>query len=363
MAGDEASRARRRAAPSSISAIPAALTGSTEKPNSPRTRQIAPSAPGRSRPGCNISKPSRPSAPSESRIVMMFGSITASRIRVQSQVHVLDLRAGEVELEALRHGLVALELFSSAGSVGATASITFVFSASSAVRFDALRTAASAHCTLRPWLFASARSDAAASFTTLRRRSVLDVLAADADRRRRADVRLRRHREDVGGLPIHTPADAARAPFGRDVDDDRDLRRELPLVDLPHRVREPAGRVEHDHDRVVAVVVRAVDLLDQVVRRDRVHVVLEVHREHAWLVAAPRRRQAARQRRLPRQEARARAALFTAVRILFGRGSSTLSAKPISGTVATLARRMKTHSPRLSLSRPSRSLPPRRART
>ena len=36
---------------------------------------------------------------------------------------------------------------------------------------------------------------------------------------------------------------------------------ELLLHDLPHRVLEAAGRVEHDHGRVVAVVVRAVELV------------------------------------------------------------------------------------------------------
>ena len=81
-----------------------------------------------------------------------------------------------------------------AGS-GAMTSITFCASASVAPRFDALRTAASAQATLRPCARASSRSEAAASLIDLAPQVGLDVLAADVDRRRRADVRLRRHRE------------------------------------------------------------------------------------------------------------------------------------------------------------------------
>ena len=47
------------------------------------------------------------------------------------------------------------------------------------------------------------------------------------------------------------------------------------LVDLAHRVEQAAGRVENDHDGVVVALVRAVDLVGQVVLRDRVDVVVE----------------------------------------------------------------------------------------
>ena len=98
--------------------------------------------------------------------------------------------------------------------MGATASITFAFSASSAVRFDALRTAASAHATLRPWLFASARSDAAASFTTLRRRSFWmssppTLIGVDEPMFVCGAIA-----RTSAASPIQTPADAARAPSG-----------------------------------------------------------------------------------------------------------------------------------------------------
>ena len=93
-------------------------------------------------------------------------------------------------------------------------SITFIRSASAAVRLDALRTAESAHCALRPWLFERARSEAAASLTTLRRRSLpmlapvpligveepMFVCGAIASRSAASE--------------IQTPAEAARAPSG-----------------------------------------------------------------------------------------------------------------------------------------------------
>ena len=51
-------------------------------------------------------------------------------------------------------------------------SITLSFSASSAVTFAPSRTARSAQRGLRPWNFARPLSEAAASLTTLRRRSL-----------------------------------------------------------------------------------------------------------------------------------------------------------------------------------------------
>jgi hypothetical protein len=113
---------------------------------------------------------------------------------------------------------------------------------------------------------------------------LLDVLAPDADRRRRADVRLRCHREDVAGLADPDTGRGGPRPVGIDVDDHRDLRRQLRFVDVLHRVGQAAGRIEKDDDRVVALLVRALDLADGVVGRDRVDVVVELDRED------PRRR-------------------------------------------------------------------------
>ncbi len=98
--------------------------------------------------------------------------------------------------------------------MGAITSMTFISSASVAVRLSALRTACSAQSPFRPCVSASARSDFAASLTTLRFRSegispppaatgveeprfVLGAIAATS-----------------AACTIHTPAEAARAPSG-----------------------------------------------------------------------------------------------------------------------------------------------------
>ncbi len=105
-------------------------------------------------------------------------------------------------------------VFNSAGSDGASRSITFICSASCAVRFDALRTARSAHAALRPWVFASPRSDAAASLTTLRRRSLemfvpLPLIGVDEPMFVFGAIA-----STSAASEIQTPADAARAPPG-----------------------------------------------------------------------------------------------------------------------------------------------------
>src|SRR5581483_12440014 len=92
--------------------------------------------------------------------------------------------------------------------------ITFMRSASVSVRFDALRTARSAHAAFRPWLRASERSDAAASFTTLRRRSEpmfapVPLIGVDEPMFVPGAIASR-----SAAWAIHTPAEAARAPLG-----------------------------------------------------------------------------------------------------------------------------------------------------
>src|SRR5581483_6979739 len=104
-------------------------------------------------------------------------------------------------------------------------------------------------------------------------------VAAVADRRRGADRRLRRHCEDVGGLRDEHAGGACARTLWCDVDDHRHLGLELLLHHLVHRVDEAARGVELDHDRVVAALVRAVDLVRQVVGRDRVDVVVELGQE------------------------------------------------------------------------------------
>ena len=169
----------------------------------------------------------------------------------------------------------------------------------SAVRFDALRTAASAHAALRPCVFASARSEAAASFTTLRRRSLpmfepLELIGVDEpmfvpapSRARRPPARSRRRPT----RRARRPARRRRSPASS---------RQLGLHDLPHRRREAAGRVEQDHGRVVAVLRGAVELAVSQSCVTGLTSAVEVDREHA------RPRRGARGSAARRARARAR---------------------------------------------------------
>jgi hypothetical protein len=93
--------------------------------------------------------------------------------------------------------------------------MTFMRSASSAERFDALRTARSAHLAFRPCVRARTRSDAAASLTTFRRRSLsrswpLPLIGVDEPMLVSGAIA-----STSAAWPIQTPADAARAPFGQ----------------------------------------------------------------------------------------------------------------------------------------------------
>ena len=145
----------------------------------------------------------------------MFGSISVERKRVRSPgcTSVIDAPA---VCSVNRRGTVVRPSASSssAGSDGAIMSITFMRSASAASRFDALRTAWSAHTALRPCVFASTRSEAAASFTTLRRRSLpmfcpLPLIGVDEPMFVSGAIASR-----SAACEIQTPAEAARAPLG-----------------------------------------------------------------------------------------------------------------------------------------------------
>ena len=76
----------------------------------------------------------------------------------------------------------------------------------------------------------------------------------EVDRARRADVGLRRHRRDVGGLGDEGAGRGRAGAVGRDVDDDRHRRLDDVLDDLAHRALEPARGVEAD-DRQRRVLV------------------------------------------------------------------------------------------------------------
>ena len=203
-----------KAAPSSTSTNPPHESGSTEKPNSAHTMQIAPNAPGMTTPGWKSSKPS-PARPARKRSETMFGSIKVDRKRVKNPGRTSTICAPAVCTVRWRGVVTRPSIVrSSAGSDGETTSITFMRSASAAVRFDALRTAESAHSAFRPCVFASPRSEAAASFTTLRRRSLpmfvpLPWIGVD-DPMFVAGAIAR----TSAASEIQTPADAALAPSG-----------------------------------------------------------------------------------------------------------------------------------------------------
>ena len=162
----ERSATKKPDAASSISSSPAQLTGSTEKPKSAedqaRSRRPRREARGR---GSRSRRPI-PSEPSESSSAMMFGSISVSRIRLRSRdSHVVDLGAGECAARSPCGIVLSPSIcVSSAGQRRRDRRRSRSCSSASA-RGEVRRLAhgASAHFALRPWLFASARSDAAAS--------------------------------------------------------------------------------------------------------------------------------------------------------------------------------------------------------
>jgi hypothetical protein len=117
-----------------------------------------------------------------------------------------------------------------------------------------------------------------------------EVPAARVDGRRRADVRGRRHGEDVGRLRDPDSGRRGTRALRRHVDDDGQLRVQLGLVDRLHRGREPAGRVEEDHGGVVVVVRRARELVREVALGDRVDLEIgpKSDREHPRPGGRPR---------------------------------------------------------------------------
>ena len=106
-----------------------------------------------------------------------------------------------------------------------------------------------------------------------------DVRPVRVDRRRRADVRHRRHRGDVG-RHRHVHAGGRRpGAVRRHVDDDGHLRGQLGLVDVLHRRREAPRRVEQDDEGRGVIGLRAVDRVLYEARRDGVDLAVELDRE------------------------------------------------------------------------------------
>ena len=259
----------------------------------------------------------------------MFGSISVSRNRFQKPGSSRRPRARRVQREARAPSCHPSSCRAAPGASGATASITFAFSASlrsgstpCARRVGPLHVAAVA---LRERPQRSGRV-----VHHLPPQVLLDVLAADADRRRGADVRLRRHREHVGGLADpdtrrggagavrarrrRSPGSSTRARAGRSCASSPRARRACRARSRQRRSRRRSrGRSAGSGSRR-----HRVDVGRRSAPPGRVAVAG---------AAAPRRRRSAAARKA------SKTAVFTGVRIVFGRGSPTLSAKPTSGTV------------------------------
>ena len=120
--------------------------------------EIAPTVPGKIRPGLRISIVI-PSTPSDISRTMMLGSISVSRIRFQSDISTRSTLAPAV-FRTRSFGSVCMPSISSSRVVrsAATTSTTFSSSASWAPRLEASRTASSAQSPLRPWVSASSRA-------------------------------------------------------------------------------------------------------------------------------------------------------------------------------------------------------------
>ena len=100
--------------------------------------------------------------------------------------------------------------------------------------------------------------------------------AVQSDRRRRADVRPRRHRGDGGRHEDERARGGGPGTRRSYVPDHRDRRGEDRLRDLPHGGVESPGRVDLDQDRLVARRGRIGDPTFQIVRDERIHDAVEL---------------------------------------------------------------------------------------
>jgi len=199
----------------------------------------------------------------------------------EGRVHLVHLGSGEVEREPLRHGLPPVELAQERRQARGD-------------DVDHVHLQRLARGEVRRLPYRQRRPGRVASVTLGQRgergdrvvdhlaaQVLPDVLARAGDWRRGTDVRLGSHGQYVRGL---TDPDAGRGSartVGIDVDDDRDRRRELGLVDLPHRLEQAAGRVQEDHYGAVVLARRAPQLVRDIALRNRVDLEIEVDGEDA----------------------------------------------------------------------------------
>ena len=206
-------------------------SGSTEKPKSATSSETAPSAPGRMTPGWKISNPI-PAMPARKSSETMFGSISVERNRVTKPgFDVVDLRAGRVQGERAVTG----------GACASPSTLVEQRRQRGRDQVDHVQPQRLGRGQVRrladgrvgprdvaPVALREAAERRGRVVHHLSPQVAADVRAARVDRGRRADVRLRRHREHVGRLG---DPDAGRGGAGavrRDVDDHRDLRPRAP---------------------------------------------------------------------------------------------------------------------------------------
>ena len=222
---------------------------------------------------------------------MMFGSIRRSSARFhQPHLDPLDGRAGGVEDEVLRRRLRAVDLLEQRRDVRGD----HVDDAELERLAGAVVRGRPHHCLgglLVATVLARQLADVRGSIVDhLPPKVLTQVLAGGRDRRRRPDVGLRRHREDVRRLSDHGTGGVGARAGGRDVDHDRDLEREHRLDDLAHRGAEPARRVHLDDDRGGALVRGLLHRVLEELLRDGVDVVVELDHDDVGRVRGLRGR-------------------------------------------------------------------------
>ena len=204
---------------SRISSRPAALIGSWARPKRAMISDTPPSAPGRIAPGWKSSKPipTRPEREQQEDRARVHEQL--EHLELERHVVRLDPRAGRVQRLALRAlDLEAVELARPAPAASAAIDVDrgCGAGASAAGTFVARRTVCAARSRVaavalrkRAHIRGGVVADLAAEHLVL-------VSAAERDRRRRADVRLRCHRRHVRRLgDVHAGRRGARAVRAR----------------------------------------------------------------------------------------------------------------------------------------------------
>src|SRR5437899_1877978 len=109
-----------------------------------------------------------------------------------------------------------------------------------------------------------------------------DVPATSLDRVRRADIRARRHGQDIGGFGDEHPSRCGARTGRRHVRHRRYRAIQEVLHHLAHGRVQTARRIDHQHQQHGALVVRGADDTVNVLRGGRAHDVGEVSHNDSW---------------------------------------------------------------------------------